>query len=75
MKKWPEVTYGDIFNYFVLSEGVDGAAMKNFKSTEAYQYLLRESGLCNVTQWFRIFKSKCAPQPVEQSKPLGVGAN
>ncbi len=39
MKKWPELSYGDIFNYFVLSEGVDGAAMKNFKSTEAYQYL------------------------------------
>ncbi len=39
MKKWPEVSYGDIFNYFVLSEGVDGAAMKNYKSTEAYQYL------------------------------------
>ncbi len=34
MKKWPEVTYGDIFNYFVLS-GVDGAAMKNYKITEA----------------------------------------
>lgn len=39
MKKWPEVTYGDIFNYFVLSQGVDGASMKNYKSTEAYQYL------------------------------------
>ncbi len=39
MKKWPELSYGDIFNYFVLSEGVDGAAMKHFKSTEAYQYL------------------------------------
>ncbi len=39
MKKWPEVTYGDIFNYFVLSEGVNGVAMTFFKSTEAYQYL------------------------------------
>lgn len=39
MRKWPEMSYGDIFNYFVLSLGVDGAAMKNYKSTEAYQYL------------------------------------
>lgn len=39
MKRWPPVTYGDIFNYMVLSVGVDGASMKNFKSTEAYQYL------------------------------------
>ncbi len=37
--KWPEVIYGDIFNYFVLSGGVDGAATKNYKITEAYQYL------------------------------------
>lgn len=39
MRKWPEITYRDIFNYFVLSLGVDGATMKNYKSTEAYQYL------------------------------------
>ncbi len=30
MKKWPEVTYGDIFNYFVLSEGVNGVAITFF---------------------------------------------
>ena len=39
MRKWPDMSYGDIFNYFVLSLGIDGAAMKNYKSTEAYQYL------------------------------------
>lgn len=33
------MSYGDIFNYSVLSMGVDGAAMKNYKSPEAYQYL------------------------------------
>ena len=39
MKRWPEITYGDIFNHFVLVLGVDGSAMKSYKSTEAYQYL------------------------------------
>ena len=39
MKKWPCITYEDIFNYFVLSLGVDGYSMRNYKSTEAYQYL------------------------------------
>jgi hypothetical protein len=32
MIKWPEITYGDILNYFVLSLGVDGSTMKNDKS-------------------------------------------
>ncbi|KAL2103352.1 hypothetical protein ACEWY4_000220 [Coilia grayii] len=39
MRRWPPVTYGDIFNYLVLSVGIDGFSMRNFKSTEAYQYL------------------------------------
>ncbi len=39
MRKWPEFMYDDIFSFFVLSHGVDGATMKNCKSTEAYQYL------------------------------------
>ncbi len=39
MKKWPEIRYEDIFNYFVLSLGVDGSTMRNYKSTEAYQYV------------------------------------
>lgn len=39
MKKWPHITYEDIFNYFVLSLGADGSTMRNYKSTEAYQYL------------------------------------
>ena len=37
MRRWPRVSYGDIFYYLVRSLGVDGSAMKNFKSTEAYQ--------------------------------------
>lgn len=39
MKRWPEVTYGDLFIYFVLSVGLDGWGMKNYKGTEACQYL------------------------------------
>ncbi|XP_015260755.1 PREDICTED: uncharacterized protein LOC107105150, partial [Cyprinodon variegatus] len=39
MKKWPHITYEDIFNYVVLSLGADGSTMRNYKSTEAYQYL------------------------------------
>ena len=30
MRRWPEIVYGNIFNYFVLSLGVDGSAMRNF---------------------------------------------
>ena len=30
--------YKNIFNYLVLSVGVDGEAMENFKSQESYQY-------------------------------------
>lgn len=39
MIKWPEITHGEMFYYFVLSSGVDGSTLKNDKSTEAYQYL------------------------------------
>ena len=75
MKKWPEVTYGDIFNYFVLSEEVDGAAMKNYKSTEAYQYL--HSGkvgrvLLHREGDFVFLKANVHPS---QSTPLCVGAS
>lgn len=34
MKQWPDVSY-----YFVFSEGVDGEELRNYKSTEAYNYL------------------------------------
>lgn len=33
------VSYTDIMNYFVFSEGVDDEALRNYKSTEAYNYL------------------------------------
>ncbi len=39
MKQWPDVSYIDIVNYFVFSEGVDGEELRNYKSTEAYNYL------------------------------------
>lgn len=39
MKKWPRITYGSIFSYFVESLASDGEAMDNLKSSEAYQYL------------------------------------
>lgn len=38
MKLWPPVDYRDIVNYLVLSQGVDGEEMRNFKSMESYQY-------------------------------------
>ena len=38
MKRWPLVGYKNIFNYLVLSVGVDGEAMENFWSLDAYQY-------------------------------------
>ena len=34
MRRWPEVSYGDIFNNFVLSVGVDGSAMKIFRRNQ-----------------------------------------
>ena len=40
MRRWPQVSYGDIFNNLVLSMGVDGAAINykknNYKSTEVH---------------------------------------
>lgn len=39
VKKWPRITYGSIFSYFVASVACDGTAMSNLKSSEAYQYL------------------------------------
>lgn len=37
MKSWPQVSYKNIFNYLVLSEGVDGDAMENYKSMQSFQ--------------------------------------
>lgn len=39
MKKWPRITYGSNFSYFVDSVACDGNTMSNLKSSEAYQYL------------------------------------
>ena len=39
MKQWPNVSYINIVNYLVFSEGVDGGDLRSYKSTEAYSYL------------------------------------
>lgn len=39
MKQWPDVSYIDVVNYLLFSEGVDGEELRNYKSTEAYTYL------------------------------------
>ena len=39
MARWPNITYGKIFLYFVESMAVDGNAVENLKSSEAYQDL------------------------------------
>ena len=38
MKLWPGVSHIDIINYFVFSEGGDREEMRNYKSTEAFNY-------------------------------------
>ena len=38
MRIWPNVMYGDVFNYLILSQAVDGEAMKNYKSLESYNH-------------------------------------
>lgn len=38
MKRWPAVSYPDIFNYLVLSEGYDGGEMQNYKSMDSFNY-------------------------------------
>jgi hypothetical protein len=34
MRSWPNLMYGDIYNYLITSKAVDGEEMKNFKSVE-----------------------------------------
>ena len=41
-KRWPPMDYKNIFNYLVLSEGVEGESMENYKSMDSYVYF--ESG-------------------------------
>ena len=38
MRSWPNLMYGDIYNYLITSEAVDGEEMKNFKSLQSYNY-------------------------------------
>jgi len=38
MRYWPNIMYGDIYNYLISSKAVDGAEMKNYKSLQSYNY-------------------------------------
>ncbi|XP_076103709.1 uncharacterized protein LOC143072585 [Mytilus galloprovincialis] len=38
MRSWPNLMYGDIYNYLIRSKAVDGETMKNFKSLQSYNY-------------------------------------
>lgn len=50
LKKWPKITYGCIFSYVNTYSAVDGEAMKNLKSSEAYQYLHSNKVGCVLTK-------------------------
>ncbi|XP_041360667.1 uncharacterized protein LOC121376924 [Gigantopelta aegis] len=38
LREWPNVMYGDIYNYFITSKAIDGQDMKNFKSLQSFNY-------------------------------------
>ena len=38
MRSWPNVMYGDIYNYLISSKAFDGQEIKNFKSLQNYDY-------------------------------------
>lgn len=38
IRDWPQVEYGDIYNFLVLSRACDGEEMKNCKSLDSYNY-------------------------------------
>lgn len=74
MKQWPDVSYVDIVNYFVLSEGVDGEELRNYKSTEAYNYLHSNKigkVLCKKHSEFTLLKAEVEPsQSTNKPKQL-----
>ena len=74
MKLWPDVSYVDILNYFVLSEGVDGETLRNYKSTEAYNYLHSNKigkVLCREYEEFIFLKAEVEhSQSINKSKHL-----
>ncbi len=64
LKQWPNVSYVDVVNYFVFSEGVDGEELRNYKSTEAYNYLhSKKIGkvLCRKEGVFTFLKAEVEP--------------
>ncbi|VDI50461.1 Hypothetical predicted protein [Mytilus galloprovincialis] len=38
MRSWPNLMYGDIYNYLIRSKAVNGETMKNFKRLQSYNY-------------------------------------
>ena len=38
MRSWPNLMYGDIYNYIITSKAVGGEEMKNFKSLQSCNY-------------------------------------
>ena len=38
LRSWPNLMYGDIYNYLITSKAVDGEEMKNFKNLQSYNY-------------------------------------
>ena len=52
MKRWPAVSYPDIFNYLVLSEGYDGGEMQNYKSMDSFNYFKsgKVSSICSLLE-------------------------
>ena len=38
MRDWPDIQYGDIYNYLVSNKACDGLEMKNYKSMDSYNY-------------------------------------
>ena len=72
-KRWPPMDYKNIFNYLVLSEGVDGESMENYKSMDSYVHF--ESGkvgtvlVYEAAPGFLYLKAEVRPsQPVNNAK-------
>ncbi len=58
MKQWPAVTYIDIINYLVLSEGVDGEELRNYNIIDSAVnsttfFTVSPSAVYNDVVWWR----------------------
>ena len=72
IKQWPDVSYINIVNYLIFSEGVDGRELCSYKITKAYNYLHSNKigkGLLKKHSEFIFLKAAVAPsQSVNQAK-------